>query len=251
MVDVGGVPYLIPRVDRTRLYAFDEVAAAAGLPAGFLLGAGAASFVEMGRNAELMATVHLGASMNTSQVALIDGPNDGCVLRNYEVNRFALLLNGLLCDGHEGPVIEVVARQRIGPHESLPVCLRDGLRRHYGAEKPIGLGGVFRVEAGRIRMHVMPDFSEAPLETAAAVDQWLRFFDFAAPFTILSVCVTDDMGLHLRSEHSHGYSHEQRLGGHYHGDTTAETVAYRGYFVAAESMWRIDSPAWIRSIGRE
>ena len=38
----------------------------------------------------------------------------------------------------------------------------------------------------------------------------------------------------MRIEHTHGLNKDKGQGGHYHCDTTAETVEYHGYFSLAE-----------------
>ena len=48
-------------------------------------------------------------------------------------------------------------------------------------------------------------------------------------------------GFDLRDEHFHCFSmHGQ--GGHYHWNTTPDEVEYRGYFVLADNVYRIDQP---------
>ena len=48
-----------------------------------------------------------------------------------------------------------------------------------------------------MQIHVMPDFSPCPLITDEEVDNWLKYFNVPAPFTVLSVlisrCVTSDI----------------------------------------------------------
>lgn len=51
----------------------------------------------------------------------------------------------------------------------------------------------------------------------------------------------DAQGLALRIEHTHCFSAHGH-GGHYHHDTTPATVRYTGYFVLAETLFRIDAP---------
>lgn len=53
LVDIGGVPYLIPVVDRSKLYNLTEMAVLAELPGAFLLGAGAGSSRVAGVNCEV------------------------------------------------------------------------------------------------------------------------------------------------------------------------------------------------------
>ena len=115
----------------------------------------------------------------------------------------------------------------------------------------------------------MPDFATCPLNSDADVENWLTFHEFGAPFvnmatlsefftsnvshnflTILSQ-VSKDPGLDLRVEHTHGYSLQNGTGGHYHYDTTPDTIEYEGYFTPADSVWRIDAPKVTHMIGRD
>jgi hypothetical protein len=42
-------------------------------------------------------------------------------------------------------------------------------------------------------------------------------------------------------EHTHCFS-DHGVGGHYHYDATPADVAYEGYFVVAERLFRVDEP---------
>ena len=56
------------------------------------------------------------------------------------------------------------------------------------------------------------------------IDQeWLKYFEYKCtetkPMTFMSVCTSvDPPDLHLRLTHTHGYSHDDKLAGHYHYD---------------------------------
>ncbi len=102
------------------------------------------------------------------------------------------------------------------------------------------------------------EFSVCPLTTDEAVNEWLKFFEVEAPFTCMSVFISNDpvskivlfrarlhllvivdsvlnlQGLDLRVEHSHGFNEELGLGGHYHNDVTPEEAEYLGYYNLAE-----------------
>ena len=54
--------------------------------------------------------------------------------------------------------------------------MREAIKGHYGNSKPVGMGGSFVVEEGKIKIHVMPDFSSTPLLSEDDVNNWLRFF---------------------------------------------------------------------------
>lgn len=48
--------------------------------------------------------------------------------------------------------------------------------------------------------------------------------------------------LDLRVQHFHSASNENQLGGHYHIDTTPDTIEYEGYFNVATTLYRVDQP---------
>jgi len=73
----------------------------------------------------------------------------------------------------------------------------------------------------------------------------------SSPFVVLSTFITEDMGLDLRVEHSHGYSTVNGTGGHYHTDVTPEQIEYVGYFAPAEYIYRLDRPKETHDIGRD
>ena len=83
----------------------------------------------------------------------------------------------------------------------------------------------------------MPDFSPCPIKNDEEVNQWLQFYEMKAPLTVLSVLVSRDPGLDLRVEHSHGWG-ENNQGGHYHYDTSPDTVEYTGYYNIADTCYR-------------
>ncbi|CAH2222792.1 ester hydrolase C11orf54 homolog isoform X2 [Pelobates cultripes] len=94
------------------------------------------------------------------------------------------------------------------------------------------------------------EFSACPLITDDDVDQWLKFYEMKAPLICQSVFVSHDPGFDLRLEHTHCFSHHGE-GGHYHTDTTPDTVQYHGYFHPAEFLYRIDKPAVTHVVGRD
>ncbi len=57
-------------------------------------------------------------------------------------------------------------------------------------------------------------------------------------------------GLDLRVEHTHCFS-DHGEGGHYHMDTSPETVEYHGYYTLAESVYRVDQPPITHQLGRD
>jgi len=137
-------------------------------------------------------------------------------------------------------VLRIRASQRSGPLNFV-TCVRQALIDGFPTDA-LGLGGVFQIEAGRIKAHVMPDFTGTDLLTKEAVEEWLRFYEMSAPLTCCSVLISRDLEkLGLRMEHTHFWS-DHGEGGHYHYDLTPDEVVYDGYFVPAEEAYRIGPP---------
>ncbi|XP_071848600.1 ester hydrolase C11orf54 homolog [Apostichopus japonicus] len=241
LADVGGVPYLVPLAQRDKVYNFDTVASLVDLPGAFIIGAGAGRLCTI--NCELMPNIVTTSDCthgdNKSRAAMIC-PDDGILMiKQYDLNEFYILGNLLACEGKQGPVIEVKVSKRSGK-ENFVTNMRETLKAHYG-DKPVGLGGTFLIESGKAKLHVMPDYSQVPLNSDADVDSWLKFREADAPLVCLSVLISHDPGLSLRVEHTHCFR-QFNEGGHYHYDTTPDEVSYHGYFVPAEYMYRLDRP---------
>lgn len=248
LADVGGVPYLMPTVQRDKVYDLKDLAASVDLPNSFIVGAGAGPHNYVGVNSELMANVVVGnKSYNGSRAAKVDAAGK-CELLTLpqEQTGCALMLNMFASEGKGGKVLKIQAKRRTG-ETNLVSCLRQALENHYG-DKPVGLGGTFRLVQGKAKIHVMPDFSPVPLTCDADVNKWLRFFDMEAPMVFLSTLISKDPGLDLRIEHSHGYGDDR--GGHYHFDTTPDIVEYEAYYNVAEFMYRVDKPVVTHGFGR-
>ncbi|XP_060090918.1 ester hydrolase C11orf54 homolog [Heteronotia binoei] len=256
IADVGGVPYLLPLVQKDKVYDLNVVAKEIQLPGAFFLGAGAASSGIIGGNAELMPVVRVQKenepAINGSYIARIDPKDGGYLLEKYSTKyhdcEFGLLANLYASEGLPGKVIEVKANRRTGEQNFIS-CIRKALEKHYG-DKPVGMGGTFVIQKGKAKIHVMPEFSTCPLNTDDDVNNWLKFFEMKAPLICQPVLVSRDPGFDLRLEHTHCFSHHGD-GGHYHTDTTPETVEYLGYFTPAEYLFRIDRPKETHMVGRD
>ncbi|KYO43016.1 ester hydrolase C11orf54 homolog [Alligator mississippiensis] len=253
IADVGGVPYLLPLVQKDKVYDLNTVAKEIELPGAFILGAGAASSRILGVNAEFIPIAHTETeqkhAVNTSYTARINPTDGGCLLEKYKYSNFGLLANLFASQGQPGKVIEVKANGRTGQHNFI-TCLRQILEEHYG-DKPVGMGGTFVIQKGKAKMHIMPpEFSACPLNTDEEVNNWLKFFEVKAPLVCQPVIVSRDPGFDLRLEHTHGFSHHGE-GGHYHNDTTPDSVEYLGYFLPAELLFRIDRPKETHLVGRD
>lgn len=253
LTDVGGVPYLVPVAQKEKKYNLDTVAEQVDLPGAFILGAGAGPHAAIGTNNEMIANIRTRSadSEGDNQTRLSSiVPEDGSYCLKCSPTRdFNLLANLMASEGKPGKVLEVKCQTRRSPDNFVSI-MRHFLHKHYGKDKFIGLGGVFVIEEGKAKIHIMPDFSKTPLDSEEDVNKWLKFFEFKAPLICCSVFVSHDPGMDLRVEHTHCFSHHGQ-GGHYHHDVTPKTVSYRGYFVPAEWMYRIDPPTQTHNIGRD
>ena len=131
------------------------------------------------------------------------------------------MANLFASEGKPGKVIRIRAKKRI-VDENFVTALRNILKKEYG-DRTVSVGGVFLIKSGSAKLHVMPDFSETPLNTNEDVNNWLNFYNMDSPLICLSVFHSNDPGMDLRIEHTHCFS-DHNQGGHYHHDTTPDTV---------------------------
>ncbi|XP_076453385.1 ester hydrolase C11orf54 homolog [Babylonia areolata] len=247
LADVGGPPYLLPLVQRDKLYDLGEVARLVELPGAFMVGAGAGPWKVVGVNSELVCNVQVTADSSAgpplrcnNHVAKVDVQDGSCVLTQLkDTLNFNLMGNFLCCEGKPGKVLEIKASKRTG-EENFMSAVRKTLLDQY-QNRPVGLGGVFLIEKGKANLHIMPDFSCTPLTCDAEVNDWLKFYEMDATLVCLGEVVSFDPDLDLRVEHFHCFS-DHGQGGHYHYDTTPDDVVYRAYFNVAEILYRIDQP---------
>jgi Domain of Unknown Function (DUF1907) len=162
--------------------------------------------------------------------------------------RTALLGNLFLSEGKAGKVLKVSCKNRTG-NENFVSSMRLTLAKHF-TDKTVGLGGVFILEEGKAKQHVMDKFSKTPIYTEDELNSWLKFYDMPAPLIALGTFVTDEADLDLRLQHFHSFS-KHGYGGHYHYDVTPDTVEYVGYFNVGTSIVRIDKPVITHKFGRD
>lgn len=230
---------------------------------GFLIGAGAAPWQDVGHNAELAPNFSWTSESNEWK---FDDPSSIQLLNNTHITEVeqdgepschklasancALMMNLYGSDGKSGPVLKVTARGRRG-EQNFTTSIREGLREHYGEENPISLGGAFLLKAGKAKFHIMPDFpkqDELPFRDRKQLeDEWLKYYVFDAPVVCLTVFHSaDPENLGLRMEHTHCYETEgSRKGGHYHHDILdgGDEVEYEAYLYPASILYRIDRPS--------
>ncbi|XP_072099124.1 ester hydrolase C11orf54 homolog isoform X2 [Mobula birostris] len=209
IADVGGVPYLLPLPQMDKIYNLNTVAEQVELPGAFLLGASTVSFKAVGVNAELMPNVFAKGNgkpeVNHSYSARIDPATGGFILEKYGEKYKTCdfaLLANLYISEGKPGKVVEVRSCRRTGQSNFVSCMREALAKQFG-DKPVAMGGTFLIQKGKAKIHVM--------------------------------------GFDLRVEHTHCFSHHGE-GGHYHSDTTPETVEYLGYFLPADFLYRIDRP---------
>ncbi|KAL4971714.1 hypothetical protein BDW66DRAFT_164800 [Aspergillus desertorum] len=271
IADVGGQANLFPRPNLEAQYSLLSIAHDMDMSPrkGFLLGAGAAPFQDIGHNAELAPNIAWKAKDGTrepnfddaSSVGVVNGTRVVEVIQGQENARAincrhapstncALMVNVFGSSGSPGPVLKITARRRTGP-ANFTNAVRAGLREAYGDSQPISLGGVFLLRSGSAKFHVMPDFpppEDLPFKDRKTLEQqWLKYHTCDAPVVCLTVFHSaDPEGLGLRMEHTHCFDLEgSRKGGHYHYDVESangEEAEYEAYLNVAEVVYRIDRP---------
>uniref|UniRef100_A0A2M3Z121 DUF1907 domain-containing protein n=1 Tax=Anopheles braziliensis TaxID=58242 RepID=A0A2M3Z121_9DIPT len=260
LVEIGGPPYLLPTVDLSKLYDVIEVSkralpdAVASTKSFISIGAGAGPFPLVDSNCEGIYNLRYsppGTIVSESHLAIV-APETGKVsvrkIPNTET-RCALLANLLVSEGKPGPVLKVRCKRRTGKKDfiaSIRTCLAD----RYGDDRTVGLGGVFLLVEGKAKQHVMSPFSATPIHTEEQLNEWLNFYDMPAPLINLGTLVTNECDLDLRLQHFHSFSTHGHAG-HYHIDTTPDTVEYEGYFVVGERIVRVDKPVVTHKFGRD
>ena len=254
LLEVGGEPYA--HNPRYRHVTFDmaEMARDCGQADGSVFGAGMAyPGVLEGHCGEVIATLQAGG-VNRSKVARV-GQQRQCVVEPYASTRHSGLSNLFVSEGRPGPVLKVSVERRTGSERSFTQALRKSLQGHpdIGAAgaRQVGMGGVFVIEEGQIRSHVMPDYEciahkYYDTETEEVVSDFLQFYEHMGPELLcLAVFWTGDPTggkLHLREsgEHTHFFHMgELNQAGHYHYDVSPETIRYTGYFNVAAELVRM------------
>lgn len=139
-------------------------------------------------------------------------------------------------------LIEIDVQERLSDEDeeenNFVSIIRRSLKEY--SKEPMALGGIFRVEKGTVKGHVMPDFVNEDLTTKAQVDQWLKFYDVDAPLNCLSVLLTEDINnAGFRLEHTHFFSNHGQAG-HYHFDITPKQIHYHGYFILCDEAIMVD-----------
>ncbi|XP_059614336.1 ester hydrolase C11orf54 homolog [Phlebotomus argentipes] len=256
ILEYGGAPFLLPLVQRDKLYDLDEicqkVSRARNISQYLVVGAGAGPFPLLGTNCEGVFNLKRNADgtiVSKSHVALVNAKLE-CERRNIPASdtRSALLGNVYLSEGKRGKILRIHCKNRTGPNNFI-TQIRETLANHF-VEKDIGLGGAFLLKSGKAHQHVMQDFSKTPINTEEQLNSWLKFYDMSAPLVAVGTLVTGEMDMDLRLQHFHSFS-SSHWAGHYHYDTTPEAAEYEAYFGIGERIFRIDKPEVTHKFGRD
>ncbi|XP_012251405.2 ester hydrolase C11orf54 homolog [Athalia rosae] len=254
LLEVGGPPFLTPLVNREKVYDVKTLCQNVNHSGrAFVIGAGAGPWPHFNSNCELIMNISISPSevKNETRIALVDQKDGKCVQQSLPKTetRFALLSNLFLSEGKPGKVIKVHAKKRTGK-DNFITTIRKALAARY-TKQLVGLGGTFLLKEGKAHQHIMPDFSITPLNNDADVNKWLNFYDMSAPLIMVGTLVTSETDdLDLRVQHFHSFSHHGEAG-HYHDDTTPDTVEYLGYFNVGEALYRIDQPPVALGYGKD
>ena len=147
MVDLGGVPYLVPTVHRDRIYDLADLPAVMNVKDGrvSMIGAGAGPWQHLETNCEMMTNLSL--LLEAGKSSLVDNGTrlatvDAAGRRILHVvppkqTRCALLNNLLVSRGlPRTPVLRIRVQKRTGP-DNFVTCMRNTVRQRYG-DKPVG-----------------------------------------------------------------------------------------------------------------
>jgi len=124
LLDIGGVPFLMPLVQREKLYDMADYPRLTGSHAsGLVIGAGAGPWPHLNRNAEMMPNLFVNSDSSILQETRItrthdeDGSYSTLKLPSSET-RNAVLGNVFICDGEPGKVLRIRATKRTGSNET-------------------------------------------------------------------------------------------------------------------------------------
>lgn len=262
IADIGGQANLFPTPNLNAKYSLLSLAKDMQMlpTGGFIIGAGAAPFHDIGHNAELAPNISWSSEADVpefdipsslrvvNRTRVIDVNTEGLSSCQHATStNCALMMNLYGSTGDPGQVLKISARGRTGDL-NFTNCIRLGLRDFYGDSNPISLGGVFLLKSGKAKFHVMPDFpKDLPFRDREQLEkEWLTYHVFDAPVVCLTVMHSaDPEGLGLRMEHTHCFdAGGSRKGGHYHYDVPSEEeVEYEAYLHPASILYRIDPPS--------
>ncbi|XP_076165041.1 ester hydrolase C11orf54 homolog [Ptiloglossa arizonensis] len=253
LLEIGGPSFLLPSVQRHKLYDIKELLNNLQYcKDSFVIGAGAGPWPYINSNCELIMNMVISSSnvKNGTHIASVDKTNGNCILQTlpHDETRLALLANLFVSKGKPGRVLKVYAKKRTGNDDFIS-CMQKTIAQHY-KNNLIGLGGTFLMREGKIKQHVMQDFSTTLLDTEEQLNNWLRFYNMSTPLVAVGTFVSSESDLDLRVRHFHSFSHHGE-GGHYHIDTTPDSIEYLGYFNLGTTLYRVDQPTTTFQFGKD
>ncbi|WKY12696.1 hypothetical protein Q1695_003918 [Nippostrongylus brasiliensis] len=212
IADVGGPGNLFPDLQKEKEFDLKDICSSCDAPSSFVFGPGAGPWKIVGRCCEMVADANFASSKVATKIASIPPEhNPPYKMSVIDSSKFSLMAN-LAISGEPGPaeVIHVKCSVRTGK-ENFPEAIRKGLAKHFG-EKTVSIAGIFIMQKGEAKLHVMPDFPCCPFKSEDEIDKWLQFFTMKAPLVCASVFHSHDPGHKLRMEHTHCYSNHGDAG---------------------------------------
>uniref|UniRef100_A0A7I4YWW2 DUF1907 domain-containing protein n=1 Tax=Haemonchus contortus TaxID=6289 RepID=A0A7I4YWW2_HAECO len=232
IAEVGGMGNLLPILRKDKLYNTEKKSA-------FVFGPCASPASIVGATGEFIIDANFATSKVAGKITIQHkGHTSPYKMLVFDTPKFDLMAN-LAISEEQGPgeVVHVKCSERKG-EDNLPGCIRKELARHYGPSC-VSLAGIFLLLQGKADVHIVPDYPTDNFKSMDEVRKWFHMFNVKAPLVCATVFHSYDPGYNLRMEHTHCYS-DHNDGGHYHTDTTPDTVAYEGWFTAAEKIYRVD-----------
>jgi hypothetical protein len=250
LIEFGGEPYAHNPKYRGTHFDIKEVLVACAMPAASVFGAGMAHAGANNGHCGEMISNSLAGKKNLSRVARVGGERQ-CVVEPYNSLLCGPIANLFVNDGQPGDVIRIEVKIRIAEQISLSQAIRDSLRPITGDNGHIGMGGIFSIQNGKVRSHVMPDydcidFDYYDADKEVVTRDFLQFYEHMGP-DLLCFCTlwTGDptggnLNLRTSGEHTHFYNTDDNAqqAGHYHGDVTPDIIHYVGYFNVAKEIVR-------------
>lgn len=216
-----------------------------------IFGPGGGAYFNLGYCCEFMGSASYGIQKCDVRIlrcacryAYVDENGDGKWAEQANDDRFGLMGNFYSSQNDEGKVLKIRVKKRTGK-ENYTEAIRAVLLSKYGSDKPVSMGGVFLIKSGVAKLHIMPKYwPNEPSNDDTVNNEWLKYYNITKhPLVCLSVFHSYDPGYNLRMEHTHCFNLDtQTEAGHYHYDTTPDTVEYEGYFNTAERVYRLDGP---------
>lgn len=76
------------------------------------------------------------------------------------------------------------------------------------------MGGTFVMNNGKVKQHIMPDFSDIPLNSEAQLNEWLHFYDMKTPLIAVGTFVSAETVRNPRISYMQKQNKRLKLGTH-------------------------------------